>query len=369
MARKPQKELRWGFTTGTAAAAATKAALILLHTGGRPAQVSVTLLTGDEIAIAVHTCEKRDVRTAVCTVIKDAGDDPDITHGAEIGAKVTLPSGDESDEVRIIGGTGIGQVTKPGLEIEPGQAAINPGPQRMIRQSVEQVLGPERAQGVTVEIFAPKGIELAHHTLNERLGIVGGISILGTTGIVKPLSHEAYIATIRSAMSVARAAGLSQIVLATGRRSERFAQQLWPQLPVESFVQIGDYFEKTMNMAAEYGFESVMLSVFFGKAVKMAQGTGHTHARSAQLTLAQLARWTQQITGNQNLARQVAAANTARHAFELIKGNCTSVIDKVGHEMLRSAKAFGKEQVQVQGVIFDFDGDVAFRSSELIVSG
>ncbi len=364
MVARPRKKLRWGFTTGTAAAAATKGALTFLSTGNRPGQVSVTLLTGDEIVIKVHSCEKTDSGTAVCSVIKDAGDDPDITHGAEIGAKVTLKPDAESDGVRILGGTGIGMVTKPGLEIEPGQAAINPGPRRMIRQTVAQVLGEGHRAGVTVEIFAPKGVALAHHTLNERLGIVGGISILGTTGVVKPLSHSAYIATIRSAMSVARASGLDRIVLTTGRRSERFAQQTWPQIPAEGFVQIGDYFEKSMAMAAEQGFKTVVLSVFFGKAVKMAQGIGHTHARSAQMTLEQLARWTRELTGNEILARQVAAANTARHAFEWIKDDHQAVIDKVGGEMIRSANIFADNCVQVQGVIFGFDGNIVFNPKD-----
>ena len=157
-----------------------------------------------------------------------------------------------------------GVVTKPGLEIAVGRPAINPGPQRMIREAVTRVLTEHGLSGrVEVEVFVPEGEALARKTLNARLGIVGGISILGTTGIVRPMSHEAYTATIRAGLSVAQAVGLKRAVLTTGRRSERYAQLRWPRLPEEAFVQIGDYFAAAMQMAADQAFESVMLAVFF----------------------------------------------------------------------------------------------------------
>jgi cobalt-precorrin-5B (C1)-methyltransferase len=177
-------------------------------------------------------------------VIKDAGDDPDITHGAEIGAEVTLEKRSGVNPVRITGGTGVGVVTKPGLEIPPGQAAITPGPVTMISNSINEMLAAHPTDvGIHVEVFVPEGERLAKKTLNARLGIVGGLSILGTTGIVRPMSHEAYVATIEKSMDVARAAGLKHLVLTTGRRSERFAQDRWPELAEESFIQIGDFFQ------------------------------------------------------------------------------------------------------------------------------
>jgi cobalt-precorrin-5B (C1)-methyltransferase len=179
---------------------------------------------------------------------------------------------------------------------------------------------------------------------------------LGTTGIVRPLSHEAYTATVKAALKVARAAGLHRIVFTTGRRSERFAQQHWPHMPVEGFVQIGDYFAESMQMAVECGFDEVIVAVFFGKAVKMAQGIPHTHARLARLTLKILARWAREITGNAALAESVANANTARHAFDMIKDDYPALIEKVGREVVRSAVGFSGGKVRVGVVIFDFDG-------------
>lgn len=364
MSRGKGKKLRCGFTTGTAAAAAAKAALMVIINGRAPQKVRVQLLTGDPVDIDVHACRQEDPNTAVCTVIKDAGDDPDITHGAEIGARVVWDAGGRAGEVLITGGEGVGLVTKPGLETPPGQPAITAGPREMIRRSVHEVLAAGGFKGrVATEIFVPRGEELARHTLNSRLGIVGGISILGTTGVVRPLSHESYVATIRAALSVARASGLSRVVLTTGRRSERFAQQLWPRIPEEGFVQIGDYFAEAMAMAAELRFAAVTLAVFFGKAVKMAQGIAHTHARSARLTLSTLARWTREITADGELADRVAAANTARHAFDMLDGHHPEVIARVGEGVVGAADAFGRNKVAVAVVIFGFDGRVRYDSA------
>jgi cobalt-precorrin-5B (C1)-methyltransferase len=354
-------KLRSGFTTGAAAAAATRAALGFLLDGRVPEQVSVVLPCGDRLEIAVHSCRRVGAVTAVASVIKDAGDDPDITHGAEISALVTYHSSGSERRVEIRGGPGVGTVTKPGLETPPGQAAITAGPHGMITQAAVDCMAAHAVYGqVTAEIFVPRGVELARHTLNGRLGIVGGISILGTSGIVRPLSHEAYVATIGAALSVARAAGLAQAVLTTGRRSERLAQRRFPAWPVEAFVQIGDYFGETMALAVERGFEGVVLAVFFGKAVKMAQGIAHTHARSAALTLAALGRWVLASGGDPALAGEVVAANTARQAFERIKTECPVAIQKVGREMVRAATVFGKRKVAVRAVIFGFDGEVCF---------
>jgi cobalt-precorrin-5B (C1)-methyltransferase len=363
MATKKGKRLRSGFTTGTAAAAATKAALQYLLTGHVPAKVGIELLTGDRLEIDVRQCIRAGDRTVYCSVIKDAGDDPDITHGAEIGARVTWKESGSETTITIHGGKGVGAVTKPGLEVPPGEPAINPGPQRMIRRSALETLAQyNRCGTVETEIVVPRGEALARRTLNRRLGIMGGISILGTTGLVRPLSHEAYVATIRSAMSVARAAGRSRVVLATGRRSERFAQQRWPDLAQESFIQIGDYFALSMEMAAQHGFETVILALFFGKAVKMSQGIGHTHAGSARMSLKRLSRWALEITADPDLAGRIAEANTARHAFDLIKTDHPGVIDKVGREVIRQACAFGGVKLKVGAAIFGFDGIVHFES-------
>ncbi len=368
MSHNKKRRLKTGFTTGTAAAAATKAALSMLLEKQAPQTVDILLLTGDRIPITVNDCRVTQ-NTAICTVVKDAGDDPDVTHKALIGAKVTLATPEQTfvpqDSVIITGGLGVGTVTKPGLEIPPGEPAINPGPRRMIREAVKEVLsGRHMDNSIRVEIFVPRGEELARKTLNGRLGIIGGLSILGTTGLVKPMSHAAYTATIRSAMDVAMASGNNGVVLTTGRRSERFAQNFWPGLPEETFIQIGDYFQKSLNYAAQKQFATVTLAVFFGKAVKMAQGVPHTHAAKSRLTLDQLANWTIDLTENEKTAETVRSANTARHALEVLRPNHPKVIERVGLEMMRSAAGFSGDTIKIQGVIFDYDGSILFESKE-----
>lgn len=366
MARAEKRGLRSGFTTGTAATAATKAALTYLYTGQISHSVEVQLLIDRRLTIDIQSCHAIDENTATCTVLKDGGDDPDVTHRAVIGATVCIDRQKSVDTITITSGVGVGRVTKPGLEILPGSPAITSGPMKMIRMAIaetQKTFGIKRGV-VSVEIFAPRGAELAKKTLNARLGILGGISILGTTGVVKPLSHAAYIATIEAGLSVARAAGLKQVVLTTGRRSERFAQNRWPEMAEEGFIQMGDFFAKTVKMAAETDFESILIAIFFGKAVKMAQGIEHTHARSTRLTLKQLAQWALEITENEPLADHIKNANTARQVFDFIKEDHPALIDKVGREIVSVALNFGQHKLGVRVAIFDFDGTLCFDSQK-----
>lgn len=365
-----KKKLRTGFTTGTAAAAATKGALRLILESRPPSEVRIRLLTGDVITIPIHLCRLEKNGRAVCSVIKDAGDDPDVTHKAEIGARVTLenhkagqqPAADS--QVIISGGEGVGLVTKPGLEVEPGQPAINPGPRKMIADAIQDVLGEKSIHcTVATEIFVPQGKKLAEKTLNARLGILGGISILGTTGIVRPMSHVAFIAAIESALSVAHATGCSRLVLTTGRRSERFAQTHWPQLPQEAFIQIGDFFKASLASAGKRsGFDQITLAVFFGKALKMSQGVPHTHAAKAEMTMNKLAEWTREITHDKNFSKSVLSANTARQAFELMRNQYPQVIMHVGRRIVKAAQIFADSDLKIRSVIFDYNGDIFFDS-------
>jgi cobalt-precorrin-5B (C1)-methyltransferase len=360
-----KRKLKTGFTTGTAAAAAAKGALRYLLEGNMPSRVSIELLTGDKLAIPIHGCERIAEDKAQCTVIKDAGDDPDVTHRAEIGAEVKLAgSGSKNHNgIYITGGAGVGKITKPGLEMPPGEPAINSGPRKMIKRAITETLAEHDFQpAVRVEVFVPKGEEIAKKTLNARLGILGGISILGTTGLVRPMSHDAFIATIKSALSVARASGNSKVVLTTGRRSERYAQQLWPFLPEETFIQIGDFFKRSLEMAADHSFAQITLAVFFGKALKMAQGVPHTHAAKSRLTLKKLSEWAGQMTRDLKLSQRILAANTARHAFDMIWPDHPQVIAHVGKQIIRAAKAFTDKNSRIQTVIFTYEGSVAYDS-------
>ena len=360
---KGKTYLRIGFTTGTAAAAAVKAALVYLLTKQIPGSVKINLLNGQILEVLVDSVSRHNglVRAVV---VKDAGDDPDITHRARIGAVVGLT--DEPGSVQIMGGKGVGVVTKPGLEIVPGEPAINLGPRKMIRESALQVLTQYHSNaGVSAEIFVENGEALAEKTLNRRLGIEGGLSILGTTGLVKPLSHEAYIATIRAAMAVAEACGCDHVVLTTGRRTERFSQAFFTDLHdlhPEAFIQIGDFFGMSMESLAKNKIPHATLAVFFGKALKMAQGFVHTHAAKSNLTMDWLADVVREETGNNTLVQEVSSANTARHAFGMIWPQYSGVLEKVGAAMIRSAKNFCPAPCQFRAVIYDFEGAVAFDS-------
>lgn len=357
------RKLRSGFTTGCAAAAAAKAAVLAIIDKHAPSVVDISLLTGDILKIAVSDCSITGAATAAASVIKDAGDDPDVTNGAEIGARVRLT--EKTRNLIITGGHGVGTVTRPGLEILPGNAAINPGPEKMITQSVKQALDSfSDPRGAEIEIFVPRGEEIAARTLNARLGIKGGISILGTTGVVKPMSHEAYVATIASGMSVAAACKTGTVICTTGRRSERYSQKLFPDKPEQAFVQIGDYFEKSMKLAVKNGFSRVVLAVFFGKAVKMAQGAPHTHAAKSRMGLDQLSAWVRACCDNKGLAEKVAASNTARQAFFIIRENCPEVFKDVAERMIWSAEKFAASPIDVRAVIFDYEGGVATDTSD-----
>ncbi|MCF8036133.1 MAG: cobalt-precorrin-5B (C(1))-methyltransferase CbiD [Desulfobacteraceae bacterium] len=355
--RKTRRKLRSGFTTGTAAAAAARAAAIVLLGTEAPKTVNIRLLNGEVWQIPVQECRKSSDE-ASCTVIKDAGDDPDVTNQAVIGVRARLSH--ETAGVQITGGQGVGRVTKPGLEVPPGEAAINPGPCRMIREAVHAAMAEAgRTGGMHVEVFVPKGREISARTLNHRLGIVGGISILGTTGVVRPLSHEAYKATIESAFSVAAACSAKTVVCTTGRRSERHAQQMFADLPAEAFVQIGDYFAESMNQAGDRGFDRVILAVFFGKAVKMAQAAPHTHAARARLALEQLAKWTRAAGADDALVKPISAANTAREAFFMLEKQCPVMFSDVAARVVQSAENFSGNRIAARAVLFDYSGGVA----------
>lgn len=367
-----EKKLRQGFTTGAAAAASVKAALTALLTCQTPSRVEIRFLTGETRVIPVHEVITLSSTMCQASVIKDAGDDPDITHKAEIAALVTLKQGPPG--VVITGGKGVGVVTKPGLEVEVGEPAINPGPRQMIEEAVIQVLQqlclPFRQQ-VHVEVMVPEGEELAKKTLNARLGILGGISILGTTGIVKPLSHDAYIATIRSGVAVARANGSQTLVFTTGRRSERFAMDIFPDFPAQAFIQTGDFFRAGIDAVLDENqkgegsrrIEQIIYTVFFGKAVKMAMGFDHTHAAKSELTLTRLSQWAIETTGDKELAQEIAGANTARHAFSHIYPGHPGLLALVGEKMKASAMRFAKNKIRIQMIVLDFEGNIAFRET------
>jgi len=362
---RPRKELRQGFATGTAAAAAAQGALYELLAHPCPDEVQVTLPGGGSLGIPLNRHGRHGFR-GEAVVVKDGGDDPDVTNGAEIGARVwRLESPGAGEDITLLGGDGVGRVTKPGLPVAVGEPAINPVPRRMICRALRQVwdaICPGKPLRLGVEIFVPRGEELARHTLNPRLGIVGGISILGTTGLVKPFSHQAYRATIASSLRVARASGLKYIGFSTGGKSEEHLKALLPALPEEAFIQMGDYVRFAVKVAGHMGFSEIFTGAFFGKAVKMAQGFGHTHASRGLADLKGLGRWTLNLTGDAALARAVAGANTARQALQILtEARAGLVVAHVGAAMLAALREYAGSGPGLGAVVFDYDGSPLWR--------
>jgi len=356
------KPLREGFTTGSAAAAAARAATLYALTGQAPASVDIPLpppYPAEQrlsIAIADVAEDALGVRAAV---VKDGGDDPDATHGARIEAHVTLDPAFSGvgPHVLIGGGVGVGRVTLPGLPVAVGQAAINPGPLEQIRQSVLEVL-PEDFKGIAlVVIEAPQGEAMARHTLNPRLGIVGGISILGTGGIVRPYSHGAWAECVRRSLDVARAAGHTIAVLTTGRRSERFFLERFAFAPQVCLVQAADFFAESLRDAAARGFTTVVWAVFIGKLVKQAQGFASTHAREAELDFGLLADWAREAGAEAAQVQAIARANTAAQALALLSGEVPArLAGLLAVRAQAAARGFAGAGLDVRHVVFGLDG-------------
>ncbi len=311
-ARVRKRALRTGWTTGTCAAAAAKAASIALSTGATPEQVDTPLPTGARVSLPVDSYDLAQGR-ATAVVVKDAGDDPDVTHGAHLTATVAWRA---EAGVELDGGLGVGVVTKPGLGLEVGGPAINPTPRTQITAAVGEVIDLT-ARGVRVAISVPEGERMARKTTNARLGILGGISILGTTGIVRPFSTESWRASVVQAVAVLAAQGESTLVLCTGGRTEGAAMRLRPDLPEVCFVEVGDFTGAALRRAAQAGLTEVLFVGMVGKLTKLAAGVLMTHYTRSKVDAGLLARVTGEAGGPQALVEAVTAANTARHAYEL----------------------------------------------------
>ena len=266
--------LHSGLTTGTCATAAAIAATIRLLKNETPKEVPVLLPNGETIQVPVGYGERLRVGASAgmdyAYCIKDAGDDPDVTNGIEVRASVK-----PADTFEIIGGEGVGRFTLPGFDYPPGEAAINKAPREMIRKNIKE--------DMRIIISVPDGAEIARRTFNPRLGIEGGISIIGVSGIVKPFSEEAFIDSIRKCMNVAQASGTSRVVINSGGKSERFVKALYPDLPPQAFVEYGNYIGETLKIANELDIKNVTLGVMLGKAVKLAAGHLDTHSRKTTM--------------------------------------------------------------------------------------
>lgn len=308
--------LRRGWTTGACATAAARAAYEALLTGHFPDPVTITLPKGETPAFAL-AIEGLGEGWARAGIVKDAGDDPDVTHGAMI--VVEVREGARGEGVRFRAGPGVGTVTKPGLPVPPGEPAINPTPRRMIREVVEETAALHGHSGdVEIEISVPGGERLAEKTWNPRLGIVGGLSILGTTGIVHPFSCSAWIASIHRGIDVARAAGLPHIAGATGSTSEEAVKALYG-LPLEALVDMGDFVGGMLKYLRRHPVRRVTVAGGVAKLAKMADGAMDLHSGRSQVDFDRLAEHAARIGADPALAERVRAANTVMEADALLR--------------------------------------------------
>ena len=314
---KPDGALKRGWTTGACATAATKAALTALLTGQFPDPVSIRLPKGEEPAFPL-ALESRTRTSAKAGIVKDAGDDPDVTHGLTIVAEVRL--GQPGSGIRFAAGEGVGTVTRPGLPLPVWEPAINPVPRSLMTAVVDDLC---TAHGVSpdveITISIPGGEAVALKTWNPRLGIIGGLSILGTTGIVHPFSCAAWIHSIHRGIDVARAAGLTRIAGSTGSTSEDAVRKLH-SLPDIALIDMGDFAGGMLKYLRAHPIEHVTISGGFAKLTKLAQGAMDLHSSRSQIDLNFLADVAISSGLNQNLKDRILSANTAQEVLELTQG-------------------------------------------------
>lgn len=358
---KSDKSLREGFTSGSAVTAAALAAATLLLEGSAPPLVRIPLLplnAGRYLNIPVQVCHwlpgfepETASPSTEAGVVKDGGDDPDVTHGLLFTArarKLACPAPDLnnprtpstislSPALRLKVGAGIGKVTLPGLPVPIGEPAINPGPRKQLAFALSQLCQKNSyTGGLEITLAVPGAAEIAGQTLNARLGIMGGISILGNSGTVKPYSHKAWADVIAQSLAVLQAQGHDFVIFSTGRRSELLLRQRYPELTEQAFIQVADFTAFAVRQAALLGMKDMAFGCFLGKLAKVAAGLEYTHAHSAPLDFDALANLAREAGAENYLARQIALANTAQHALEFI--NKSRARDKILSRLLHRAK-------------------------------
>ena len=348
-----QRPLRRGWTTGTCAAAAAKAACAALVTGEFPDPVEVTLPGGTTPAFSLAT-QKMGKAEATVGIVKDAGDDPDVTHGALVSA--TVRPGAAGTGVTFKAGPGVGTVTRPGLPLPPGEPAINPVPRRMITKAIEDIAGA--GADYEVEISVADGEKLALKTLNPRLGIVGGISILGTTGIVIPYSCSAWIHGIHQGIDVARAAGLAHVAGATGSTSEA-AVRKFHDLSEIALIDMGDFVGGMLKYLRSHPVAEVTVAGGVAKMTKLAQGMLDVHSKRGLADLEALAMIAVEAGAHAALSEKIRAANTVAEAFQHAVAEAVPLGDAIARRAwLTAASALDHPDIALEILIFDRDGNL-----------
>jgi cobalt-precorrin-5B (C1)-methyltransferase len=354
------RPLRRGWTTGACATAAAKAAYTALLTGEFLDPVEITLPRGERASFALAVA-RVEAHCATAGVIKDAGDDPDVTHGALVLA--TVRAGRPGTGVVFRAGEGVGTITRAGLPVPPGEPAINPVPRAMMRQAIAEVAAAGSGSGdVEIELAIPGGETLAQKTLNRRLGIVGGLSILGTTGIVVPYSCSSWIYSIRSGIDVARAAGHTLIAGSTGASSEAAVQKLY-DLPETALIDMGDFVGGMLKYLRTHPVPQVTIAGGLAKMTKLAQGLLDLHSKRGSVDLPMLAEFAEEAGGSAALRQRIVAANTAAEAFAHAGAEGIALADAVARAAQKTAiGVVAGRDIAIEVTVFDRDGRLLGRA-------
>ena len=356
---KPEGPLRKGWTTGACATAAAAAAYQALLTGVFPDPVTVALRRGGSTTLPLARTALSDSR-ATAGVIKDAGDDPDVTHGAEVVA--TVATGPSGSGVTFHAGEGIGTVTLPGLPLPVGEPAINPAPREMIRRAIRAVADQFDAAGdVSVTIAIPGGEALAERTLNGRLGIKGGLSVLGTTGVVVPFSCAAWIHSIHRGIDVARALGLAHVAAATGKTSEEAVKNHY-RLAEAALLDMGDFVGGTLKYLRTHPLPLLTIAGGFAKLVKLAQGHLFLHSSKSQVDMDRLADLLASIGAPAEMVAEARGANTAAQVLSLAESHGLPLADAVAASARRVALATVSAETRIEVMVFDRQGRLVGRA-------
>jgi cobalt-precorrin-5B (C1)-methyltransferase len=365
MPRKPDTPLRRGWTTGACAAAAARAAYQALLTGRFPERVAIRLPKGDAPSFAIERTEQGE-GWAEAGIVKDAGDDPDVTHGALVLSRVACnPPG---AGLTFHAGTGVGMVTRPGLKLAVGEPAINPGPRRYLEWALDDAAaecGGPSAHDLAVTISIPGGADLAQKTMNGRLGILGGLSVLGTTGIVVPYSCASWIHSIQRGIDVARAAGIEHLAAATGSTSEAAVKSLYG-LPDHALLDMGDFVGGTLKYLKRHPVGKLTLAGGFAKMVKLAAGHLDLHSSRSRVETASLARLLGDLGAPEEAVADAMAAAGAGEVLSIARGLGTEFEAALVRRIAAAARDVALAQLAgrtaIEVAIFDKTGELAGRA-------
>ena len=359
------KKYRRGYTTGSCAAAAAKASTYMLFTKEEIEHINIDTPKGISLTLKVENRELGN-NYAICSIEKDGGDDIDATHTMDIFAKAELVD-KESEELIVTGGLGIGVVTKKGLSVEVGKHAINPVPMKMIRNEVKKVLKEKNislnGQSLKITIFAPKGEEVAKKTFNPRLGIVGGISILGTTGIVEPMSEEGWKKSLSIELAMKREQGMDKIILVPGNHGEQFIKENLG-IDINNCVRMSNFVGYMLNEAKRLGFKKILMAGHIGKFIKISAGIFNTHSKICdarnEIMVANLAL----MGANLDFLKQINECITAEGAVEIIdKSKYTEIYNVLCNKCRERVQEYLNEDIQVEVYMFRMDKSLLGKST------